>query len=746
MVNNYSKKEILDAIDFFNENTEKVRKLIYSEYGQEHYSALSDYYTNINLAMRFLYDLKSDNSMLSENTIARTPKKYYDLYNELTMYKNGYFHVGTFNIDDISYMELLVSVIKERLTDLGLNLETGRLFSHEVPKFNELDKTNPIYKYVSTNPMLMLINKQRRRNVTIFDNMSHEVIYDLYSKTVYLKPKIPFSDIEHDTNRKFTEDVILNILFNFNNKKNHYLKLLSNKPRKYKTQIDIIKGKKLPTDDEILILISLLGRLEQENRMGPITVRRKEKLNPELILKHNTNLDYIRETIRTFNDYQNTISSNIDSIKLIPNYNFDIMSENVVDNQLLLPLIQEVPRKSKTKISTNKIKGTVESPNYLLSFFGKFVKYNEFKDFIPLYNSNETLAELIEYSKRFKGNPEKQDFVISAKTRTILKTANPKQIFNAILEVEKNSRRNTYSKKVSNHILSKENKELKELLRLFIIFENSVQAEKARYKAKVDKYIVSEFNDSYISIASDMHLSNLEIFEKSNFSRNFNIIAGDFVDNLFHRGGVELEGVIDISGVGVLGNHDVLLKNRPTQDLKEEVKNNYSESIKTLSKIFPNIRILNDEIKYKDGYALVGLTLFYDIVDGNKTFFANKGWGKLFDKDDYIKRTKSLLDKVDKKIPIIFISHTPFKEYSVATNKDIGVPSNFIFRDYPNVKMYIHGHGHSSNEPKIVENVLCLSNPIVMQRSISEKSFSKTFIKKTLGIKDKVKITTKTNY
>lgn len=46
-------------------------------------------------------------------------------------------------------------------------------------------------------------------------------------------------------------------------------------------------------------------------------------------------------------------------------------------------------------------------------------------------------------------------------------------------------------------------------------------------------------------------------------------------------------------------------------------------------------------------------------------------------------------------------------------NKRIGIVSDKIFKDYPNVKMYIHGHGHSVQNSKNIDNVLCVTNPIV---------------------------------
>ena len=139
--------------------------------------------------------------------------------------------------------------------------------------------------------------------------------------------------------------------------------------------------------------------------------------------------------------------------------------------------------------------------------------------------------------------------------------------------------------------------------------------------------------------------------KKSNYSSNFNIIAGDFADNLYHRGNVILEGIMEINGVGVLGNHDVYLRQKATSDLEYEINSNYKRSIIKLKESFPNIQILNDEILYRDGYAIVGLTLFYDIHNNIRTFFANEYWGKLFESDDYIKRAKALLNQVPKNTP-----------------------------------------------------------------------------------------------
>jgi hypothetical protein len=140
--------------------------------------------------------------------------------------------------------------------------------------------------------------------------------------------------------------------------------------------------------------------------------------------------------------------------------------------------------------------------------------------------------------------------------------------------------------------------------------------------------------------------------------------------------------------------------------------------------VFPNVKILNNEVFYKNGIAFVGLTMVTDeIMPGKRSFFANEDLGKLFLKENYLSQAKSLLDSVGPDIPIVVISHSPFKEYAVCKNKDIGIFSDKIFAQYPNVKVYIHGHGHSGQNSRIVDNVLCITNPI-MNNIYSDSIFS----------------------
>lgn len=196
------------------------------------------------------------------------------------------------------------------------------------------------------------------------------------------------------------------------------------------------------------------------------------------------------------------------------------------------------------------------------------------------------------------------------------------------------------------------------------------------------------------------------------------------MESLYHRAYRPVIGNIDIKGIGVLGNHDIYSTGNLIIDTKGEVVSNYSKSIKDLNIKFPNVKILNDEVFYHDGVAYIGLTIVYDIVDDQRKFFGDMILGNLFNKDNYIEKTIKLLESVPKDTPIVVMSHSPFKEYSAYSNKNIGVPSNWIFRNYPNVKVYIHGHGHSKHEEEYIEGILCITNPIIMNTYNLEKSYS----------------------
>ncbi len=642
-----------------------------------------------------------------------------------------------------SYIKLALDIFENNLTTLGVDLKTGKFQVEKVTSYTMIEESHPIMKYINSNTKLIKLNKLRKRNLIVFDNNTHQVIYDLKIKDIVLVPKIPFSDFEHDTNRKFAERMCVYFLYNFNDKKEYFTKLLKKNEKLYRRELSIIDGKEEPSTKDILVLISLLARLDQQNSMGPITVLREEKLFPSLISKHSISLTYIKETLITLEKFRQEFY--IDDFQLLHihdvDYNLIKEAEEEIGFQkrMFLEVIKEDNNSNKkVKISTGKIQGNFESANYLESFFRKMCNLERFIDVTPYFNSVEDLSELINFSKRFKHTQKQHDFVVAAKVRAILGTFSHEELIYSVHEVRLFSRENTYSLKVADYLISFEDKIVQELYRLYFIFDNHIEKEKSYFIENFENKVGKFYNDSYISIGSDMHFNNLTNFEKSNYSNNFNIIAGDFADNLYHRGNSILAGTMDIPGIGVLGNHDIYLKRSPTKDLTREINTNYKKSITVLKKSFPNIKILNDEIIYNDGYAIIGMTLVYDIHNGVRTFFANEDWGLKFINDDYMERAKLLLDKVSKNIPIIFITHSPFKEYAVCKNKEIGVPSKKIFKDYPNVKIYIHGHGHSEKAKKVIDNILCISNPLIMNKSVSEMSFSEKELMTLLNKKNKI--------
>lgn len=604
-------------------------------------------------------------------------------------------------------------------------------------KLMDIHQDHPIHRVIESNPVLKEINSRRSRNFVIFDNKNHQVVFDMYGSDIKLKTKIPFSDFEHDTNRTFAEKVIAELLFDFEHRKKHYIKLLSKNKKIYQREIDILSGFYSPSKDEVLVLLSVLGRLQQQNDMGPIMTFRDEKLLPSKVFNHKTTLEYMESTVNTWVDFNRVLLSNKTTLEL-PFGKFESIKKSIDDTDTIQPkflieMKEGLLPERKSTVSTNYIRGNVESPNYLESFFRKIVNLIKYKNVVP-YFDYEAIKDLTKFSKRHRGPIDQKDFVIAAKIRGIMMENNCDEMKASIHQVFEESRFNTYSKIVSEHLITFGGDIIREFYRLFFLFNHHIEIEKANFVNEKHEVEPSTYNNSYLSIASDMHFNNFNHYEKSNFSNQFNIIAGDFADNLFHRANVELTGYMEISGVGVLGNHDVFLESTPTRDLRKEIKSNYKKSLENINRHFPNIKILNDEIYYKDGYAIIGMTLVYDEHDGIRTFFANEDWGKMFSHDNYIERARSLLDKVDKSVPIIFISHVPFKEYSVSLNKTIGVPSNWIFNDYPNVKVYIHGHGHSKSMKKKIKNILCITNPVIFPESIFEMSFLKDEIKNILDM------------
>lgn len=597
----------------------------------------------------------------------------------------------------------------------------------------QLKSKNAVMQYVLTNPDLKYINRfrinrARIRNLIIYDNPTMQIHYDLWECKPFINSKIPFSNIEHDTNRKFAEQVCIDLLFNFNNKKDYYVKLLQKPYDKryipaYAKYIDILNGKSDYTEEDIKVLISILGRLHQEKRMGPISVEFDLKLNPARIKTHTTTLSYINEALCVLTEYANIYLTNSTPLALITNANFEIIAQEALPNGnnplMLISNKAAVTNNQRAKTSTNTIKGSVESPNYIEAFFRKLCALSRYSNVAPLIIDPDSIDDLINFSKRYRSNDKTHDFIVEGIVRNLIGIGNFGGLFRHTQQLYKNETKNSYTKQVAEYLISFENEQdfKKAFIRLFFIFSKHIFDERQRFnehRASIKSDVAnSNYSDCDIAISSDMHLNDLAFAYKSNFSNNYNIIAGDFYDSLYHRDYKEITDTLSISGIGVLGNHDLYIYKDCHADNKFNERSDYQKSITELNKVFPNIQILNDEVIYKNGIAFVGFTLVYDENDHTRTFFANEQFGRIFKNDNYLERAKQLLNQVDKDTPIVFISHSPFKEYAVCKNKEIGVVSDYIFRDYPNVKMYIHGHGHSISGAKVIENILCVSNPIM---------------------------------
>jgi hypothetical protein len=451
--------------------------------------------------------------------------------------------------------------------------------------------------------------------------------------------------------------------------------------------------------------------------MGPITVQKDFKLNPSEISKHKTLQRYILTCLMTIKEYANVYLLNQNELSQIGNVGFDGKLNRSDISASNIPLLAfSGPETNQIQIWDAKIGGNIFSPNYIESFFRKITELPDYADLPILINDlQDIIAELTNYARRFEGNSN-PDFIILSKIKSILSYRK----FDSLMKlVEKKifeaSSRRTYYKTIAEHLLSFKDESLQkeEFYKLLLIYEDYVSSEIKRFVISRKDNVNSELNSSAISISSDMHFNNMKDIANENYSKHFNIIAGDFFNNSYHRAGARITEVSEISGIGVLGNHDVNWIDG-IDDIKKEVKTNYKKSIANLEKAFPKVKILNNEVIYKNGIAFVGLTIVTDeSAPGRRSFFGNEILGKLFSDEDYINQTRKLLDSVTSDTPIVVISHSPFKEYAVCNNKEIGIFSDSIFSNYPNVKVYIHGHGHSRPNNQIINNVLCITNPIV---------------------------------
>lgn len=578
-----------------------------------------------------------------------------------------------------------------------------------------------IQVYVSKDIALKDLNKRRRRNFVIYHNDIMNLAYDIKSDFLRVESTIPFSIIEHDTNRRWAQIVCNELMFNYTRVKDKYIDYLTNnRHRKYKPKymkyISILNGEIDFDDEDVCVLISILGRLHQERCMGPISVMKDEKLNPDLVTRHTATKKYIVSYVKTVKEYSNLYLSNRDQMKQLGNINFNGVLDRFDYIPNPIPLLSYKGETSTSVVEAEfKLKGNVYSHNYIESFFRKLINLNMFKK-IPfsIDNYKDIIEDIIDYGQRFIGRRD-HEVVILEKVKSILMFEDFDNLMRIVdKKIYNISKRRTYYKDVSKHLLNIKDKILQrqEFYKLLLVYENHVVSDLHTFIEDKKQYANSEFTDCEISIESDMHFNNVDNINKGNYSKNFNIIAGDFYNNAFHRGRTEIKDSFNIKGIGVLGNHDVNWQDN-ISDVEKEVNSNYAKSIEIMKKLFPNVKILNNEVYYKNGIAFVGVTIVSDENNsGKRSFFANSNLGYIFKPENYIDITRKLLDSIDSQTPTVVITHSPFKEYSVCKNKNIGVFSNDVFKDYPNVKMYIHGHGHSGNESKVIENVLCVTNPI----------------------------------
>jgi hypothetical protein len=218
----------------------------------------------------------------------------------------GYEHYT--KIGEESYFKYIDQEIENKLSALLIKKK-------EIEEKHNLE-SSLFLTYVYSNDYLKSLNAYRSRNFILYRNESMDLVYDIRDKELFFDSKDPFSDIEYDTNRKFTEKVCIDTLLDFESNKKKYIKLLS-KPYDreyipmYQKYIDIINGDfKSYTEDDVLVMISILGRLSQQQEMGPITVRVDDKLNPNKVMLHDTIKKYIYSCLVTIKEYTQLYLSN----------------------------------------------------------------------------------------------------------------------------------------------------------------------------------------------------------------------------------------------------------------------------------------------------------------------------------------------------------------------------------------------------------------------------------------------------
>ena len=215
--------------------------------------------------------------------------------------------------------------------------------------------------------------------------------------------------------------------------------------------------------------------------------------------------------------------------------------------------------------------------------------------------------------------------------------------------------------------------------------------------------VLDEQNENEINVISDIHAHNKIPFSNS----NFNIFAGDVIDNYFTNK--------DIKGIYVIGNHELSTVVKYKYDLFHKFhkytwfqelyrnpddawqliplgKHKFYKYIKNeLENMFPNMNVLNNDITHHDGIRYVGLTIPVRNIERKKKLFK------------FIRKELEHLLGKDRHTPTVIISHAPIcnelsmlKPSSSSYNKNYNCDDEKlinIFNEY-NIVSVIHGHHH----------------------------------------------------
>ena len=217
----YEQKKLDEASSFFRANFDKIILFLDKNKDKKLVSKIKSY-TEISLFF-YIFDIILNERfgyLHKENQMKFSKKK-----SIITKYLKGHkflvdilqgnyifnkYQELSLTLDDkaVAVITFLKGVIENRLIYFEVDISMGTCIDDDQRNYKMIPSDNPLKIFVSSDLKLVELNKNRTRNIILLDNYSHQVSYDLYDEKVFLVPKIPFSDFEHDTNRLFTEDVI----------------------------------------------------------------------------------------------------------------------------------------------------------------------------------------------------------------------------------------------------------------------------------------------------------------------------------------------------------------------------------------------------------------------------------------------------------------------------------------------------------------------------------------------------------